>query len=953
MTGSGSPFHAGEKAVQTRAGVAESAELLGRRMIQPQMAPAHRLFLAHDPVLVVATTDAEQRPWASLVLGESGYLATPEAGLLVVERDPSIDGADPLDASLSQGRPIGTLAIDFETRTRARQNGRIADTSATGFTVEVDEAYGNCDMYIQARAPSSPPAAPADAPAPHPASPAPAAARAQTPPSAPLATKTQTLSREDAVLIADADTFFIATQATDENDQVASLDASHRGGMPGFVLVAHESLLLFPDYPGNNMYNTLGNLALDERAGLLFVDFAEGTTLQLTGKGQLHWEAHHVSRFPGAQRVIAFTIDEVRRREHAFVAPWQFGDYSPVFSTLPTPPLVPPPADFPAMRLRAVNLAMPRVVEGKGREVSTGIFKQPVRTPVALQRLNLAGDGQADLWGHGGSFRAVYAYPHEHYTYWAQSLGREDFASGQFGENFTIEGVDEDLVYVGDVFRVGTALVEVSQPRIPCFKLALKMGIDGFEQTFLNSGRVGFYFRVLEPGTVGAGDSFTLVGRDPAGMSVRRMSSLLFFETDDLDGARQALSIRALAHGWKGSFEERLAQAQAAREAQGAAPALRPFRVSRKERESDTITSFYLTPADGAATEPFHPGQFLPFALTLADDDGDAPVIRTYSLSDSPGKAHYRVSIKREPAPLETPDVPPGRASNYFHDEVAVGSVLQVGTPSGEFVLDPHARSERAIVLVSAGVGLTPMLSMLNSLVEASTQRAIWFVHGARNGGEHAFGDHVRQLAARYDNVHVHVRYSAPRAQDRMGQDYDSRGRVDMALLKSILPFDDYEFYMVGPTPFMRDLYRGLASFGIARSRIHYEFFGPASALEAPGEHEAGGEVGAANADVRSNAGAGSASDAADAVTAPQSVRFARSGVDAQWTPGTANTLLELAEASGLQPPHSCRSGVCQTCRCRLLEGEVSYAQAPLAAPASGEVLVCIARPTSPVVLDL
>ena len=213
------------------------------------------------------------------------------------------------------------------------------------------------------------------------------------------------------------------------------------------------------------------------------------------------------------------------------------------------------------MKLLSVNVSPPREVPHGRKTVSTGIFKEPVAGRVMLRSLNLAGDGQADLVNHGGIYQAVYAYSIENYAYWQRELGRTDFSFGQFGENFTVEGMLEDDVYVGNVFRVGEALVEVTQPRPPCFKLGIKMGMAQFPKLFLGSGRVGFYLRVLEEGTVGAGDVFHRIYSDPEQITVREMSHLLFFEPENLEGARRALRIQALSPGWRGSFEERLAKA--------------------------------------------------------------------------------------------------------------------------------------------------------------------------------------------------------------------------------------------------------------------------------------------------------------------------------------------------------------------------------------------------------
>ncbi|MBA3795258.1 MAG: MOSC domain-containing protein [Rubrobacter sp.] len=213
------------------------------------------------------------------------------------------------------------------------------------------------------------------------------------------------------------------------------------------------------------------------------------------------------------------------------------------------------------MKLVSVNVSHPREVAHGRKMVRTGIFKEPVAGRIVLRGLNLDGDGQADLVNHGGLHRAAYVYPVENYEYWSRELDRDDLSFGQFGENFTVEGMTEEDVHIGDVFRVGDALVEVSQPRPPCFKLGIKMAMPGFPKLFLASGRVGFYLRVLEEGEVGEGDEIERVRRDPERLTVRETSHLLFLEGQDLKGARRALRVPALSPGWRESFEERLVTA--------------------------------------------------------------------------------------------------------------------------------------------------------------------------------------------------------------------------------------------------------------------------------------------------------------------------------------------------------------------------------------------------------
>ena len=387
--------------------------------------------------------------------------------------------------------------------------------------------------------------------------------------------------------------------------------------------------------------------------------------------------------------------------------------------------------------------------------------------------------------------------------------------------------------------------------------------------------------------------------------------------------------MKSRSHGWKGSFEERLAKAAAPAKAR---EKYRTFVVDRKERESESITSFYLAPEDGAALPEFLPGQFLSFELAIP---GQAkPLLRTYSLSDAPNAEHYRVSIKREPAPAGQPELAPGLSSAYFHDQVALGSKLRVGPPRGKFHLDPD--SQKAVVLLSGGVGLTPMIAMLNTIVRSGTRRPVWFIHGARNGREHAMGAHVRRIAEENDNAQVHIRYSQPEAGDRVGRDYDSQGHLDIALLKQVLPFDDYEFYLCGPTPFMRSLYCGLLSHDVSEERIHYEFFGPASVLK----EEAGPATSAL------------APSAEAELTADIQISFARSGVSADWDPA-CESILDLAERHGLNPDYSCRSGICHTCACELIEGEVEYFEEPLDEPDPGSVLICCSRPKTSLVIEV
>ena len=362
---------------------------------------------------------------------------------------------------------------------------------------------------------------------------------------------------------------------------------------------------------------------------------------------------------------------------------------------------------------------------------------------------------------------------------------------------------------------------------------------------------------------------------------------------------------------------------------------LQDYNVVRVEKESDVIKSFYLVPADGSRIQHYRAGQFLPIEISLP---GQAePLRRTYTISNSPNGEYYRLSIKREPA--RHPGMPPGLSSNYFHDQVTTGSTIRALPPQGKFVLDKG--SSRSVVLLSGGVGITPLLSMLQQLRDEAehggSRRKVWFIHAARNSSVQAFRQYLQDAERKWQELRVVTVYSDPLENDRKGEHYDNEGLVDIDLLKRLLPLDDYEFYYCGPPPFMDGLYKGLKSLNIADQRIHYEFFGPATTpiQDAAPPPPTGTEDQAGVA-----------------------VKFEKSGLESVWLP-EKGTLLELAEQAGLTPDYGCRSGVCQTCATKVLSGDVAYGETPVVNTAEGEALICSATPrpgnedTQPLVLDL
>ncbi|MGF1496578.1 MAG: 2Fe-2S iron-sulfur cluster-binding protein [Elainellaceae cyanobacterium] len=355
--------------------------------------------------------------------------------------------------------------------------------------------------------------------------------------------------------------------------------------------------------------------------------------------------------------------------------------------------------------------------------------------------------------------------------------------------------------------------------------------------------------------------------------------------------------------------------------------------VSRKVSESNEVTSFYLKPQDGGSLPDFQPGQFLTIKLDIPDQP--RPVIRTYSLSDYDRAANaYRLSIKRELAPKNL-DVPPGLASNYMHDQVEEGTVIPAKPPNGRFVLDLH--SSRPAILLSNGVGITPMMAMAKAVAQEGGDRPVWFVHGARDGESHAFYDEVATLAQQYPHLHVYYRYSRPRPEDE-GR-YHSEGYVDPEMLQQVIAPDlekrtgakDADYFLCGSPAFMDSLLDGLKQQGVPQERIFFESFnntkpkGMAPAADTNGSQE----------------------------VAAAEVTFAESGKVATWHPGDG-TLLEFAEAQGLEPAYSCRTGICLTCMCRIKEGEVAYEEPPTGTPDEGSVLICISKPkTDRVVLEV
>ena len=635
-------------------------------------------------------------------------------------------------------------------------------------------------------------------------------------------------------------------------------------------------------------------------------------------------------------------------------------------------------------RLLSINVGLPRDVDWRGRKVHTAIWKAPVDGRRMVRRLNIDGDGQGDLHGHGGEHRAVYVYQIDAYHYWEKRLGRADFTYGQFGENFTIDGLPDDQVCIGDRYRVGSALFEVTQPRVTCYRVGIRMNEPRMAALLTGSGRPGFYLRVLEEGEVGAGDEVIKAGEEPERMTVAEINAMLYLGDHPKQKLEQALRLKALSAGWRGSFEELLrsesagpgtvptgpagttrrttapgantsqtggtaiggdrtdaaggaaagksadvepATGNAALMPAGAAhtakPGFRPLNVSRIDRETVDVISLELEPADGGPLGMPLPGQFI--VLRLRPEPQAPPLYRSYSLSDIPSSERYRISVKIEHN---------GAAGTYLSTQVRPGDTIDVSEPRGGFVL---IEGDGPVVLLSAGIGATPVMAILHALVATKSTREIWWLHGSRNGKSHPFrieaGDLVRQLP----HCRSHILYSKPDIEDKLGQDYDGIGHLDMTALDHLGVPRAGDFYICGPTGFMQDLIKRLAAAGVAAGRIHTEIFAGLDSIT-PG--------------IAAKTRRPPHVPDSNPATGPL-VSFGRSGVAARWAPSSYNSLLELAEACDVPVRWSCRTGVCHTCESGLVSGAVTYDPEPLDPPADGNVLICCSQPQGDIVIDI
>jgi ferredoxin-NADP reductase/MOSC domain-containing protein YiiM len=584
-------------------------------------------------------------------------------------------------------------------------------------------------------------------------------------------------------------------------------------------------------------------------------------------------------------------------------------------------------------RLLSVNVGLPRDIAWKGRTVHTAIWKDPVPGRCRVSRLNLDGDGQGDVAGHGGEQRAVFVYQIESHRYWEDQLGRTGFVPGQFGENFTVEGLPDDGVCIGDRFQIGTALFEVTQPRVTCYRVGIRLDEPRMPALLTGSGRPGFYLRVLQPGEVGAGDDIAKVGEATERMTVAEINALLYSPDHPRDRLERACRIEALSPGWRSSFVALLESQRStgggnaglapAAAAHPAAPGFRSLAITSIEHESEDVLSLTMQSRDSQPLGAALPGQYV--VVRLQPTAGGPALFRSYSLSGAQSTEHYRISVKIEPN---------GIAGSYIRDHVRVSDALDVSAPRGSFILQSD---ERPLVLLSAGIGATPVLSMLYALAAVRSTRQVFWLHGARDGQHHPFAAEVRRLMLALPHGRSYVYYSRPDSHDAMAEDVHATGHLSQSVFEEVGISREADVYVCGPSRFMAEMKAALAGVGVAPERIHIELFNGGESM-APGVVAAAPRVPHLPAD--------------DSDTGPL-VSFARSGIAAHWKASSYQSILELAEACDVPVRWSCRTGVCHSCESGLVSGEVAYEPEPLDNPAEGNLLVCCSQPLHDVVIDL
>jgi ferredoxin-NADP reductase/MOSC domain-containing protein YiiM/ferredoxin len=579
------------------------------------------------------------------------------------------------------------------------------------------------------------------------------------------------------------------------------------------------------------------------------------------------------------------------------------------------------------MRVISVNVGLPMLIAWKGRMVSTSILKKPVDGRTVVRKLNLDGDAQADLNAHGGEHRAIFVYQKESYDYWSDYLRSSSLKYGQFGENLTVEGLSDADVCIGDRYQIGSAIFEVTQPRVTCYKIAISTGVPEMPALLVAHRRPGFYFRVLREGELCSGDTIIKLTSGPEEMSILEIDRLLYSSQHPSERLEKALKIPALSTGWQLSFRALLdssvkgivaGNAGLNQAAPIAWSGFKAFTVYKIREESIGVRSFELKSQDKKQLPAFLPGQHI--ALRIQAKENENPLIRMYSLCCPIGADFYRIAVKRETK---------GLASAFLHEQIAEGNLIYVSAPRGTFVL---SEDDCPVILLSAGVGITPVLAMLFALSAARSMRKIYWIHSAQNKLHESFRGVPQELGKQVPNFRCIRIFSRPEKTDKQGVDYDLAGRLNMTMLEDLqLPMDG-NYYLCGPSTYLSGTTEALKSLGVPEGKIKFEAFGN---VQLPGS----------TATViphlpPDNTGTGPL------------INFIKSNLSFKWNT-SFGSLLEAAEAADIPVHWSCRVGVCHRCESRRLDGQVAYDPTPLDYPATGNILLCCGKPITDIQLDL
>ncbi|CAM2888473.1 sulfurase [Mycobacterium intermedium] len=565
--------------------------------------------------------------------------------------------------------------------------------------------------------------------------------------------------------------------------------------------------------------------------------------------------------------------------------------------------------------LVSVNVGMPNDVQWRDKTIHTGIWKTPVDGPVMVRRLNIDGDGQGDLNGHGGEHRAVMVYQSESYDFWKDYLERDDLVPGHFGENFTVTGLADDEVCIGDRYRIGDAEFEVTQPRVTCFRVGMRLGEPKMPNLLVSQRRPGFYFRVITEGHVQAGDDIVRTRRGRHQLSVADIDALLYLPNRNAEQLRKIVDVPALSPGWRQSFRDMLGADEASTPATPP-PGIKPgwngfrrLRVRATQLEGQVL-SIRLEADDHAVLPTPLPGQYLTIRIP---DAGDPAPMRSYSLSGDPAATEYRISVKREEH---------GLVSRWLHTHLKPGSVIEAAAPRGDFCL---VDADTPVVLISAGIGITPVLAMLHHLADTGSTRDIRWLHIVRSDRTQTFATEVTALIESLPHARQRVHFT------------QTQGRPDRESIAALELPRQATVYLCGPTQFMADMRAYLTAAGINPAHIHTELFGALPPIN-PGIVDMG-EHNPPHPPPGPPGGG-------------PPITFARSGITVNWS-ADYRSILDLAEACDVPTRFSCRSGVCHLCVTGIVAGTARYVQQPLEEPGAGTLLICSAAPQSDLVLDL